>query len=693
MTLAPAGSTPAGGGFPCGLGSLRPSVRLVSVDIFDTVLTRAAGHPTAVFLLLGRVQAAEGITPLSAEVFARARWDAEQRSRSHHGESTSHRHILDELAWALGLADDVVIALESAELALEEQLLSAVPGAGAWLAELRQAFSKVVFVSDTYFPTEFLERQLRHHGLWQHGDALYPSWDVAREKRTGRLYGVVARREHRRRHQVLHVGNDALADGIAARRGGVRTALASAANINRYEEILERYAFATGGLSSLFAGASRLARLGVPAPSASDGTIREVAAGVVAPVLAGYVLHVLNDAVRRGLDRLYFVSRDGEVLLDIARVLASRTGCGVEVRYLYGSRQAWNLPGLHDVTDDQLDWILFPTDFRSVCSVLSRVALAPYEVEPVLATAGFPPESWSTNLDQSQLRALGRLLQQAPLRGMVVARAGERRPLLQRYLAQEGLCDDGSYGIVDIGWFGRMGAGLTGLLQDTGAPGPSVFYFMGLQGVPPARMVADRSAYLFDCGKGVGHDYSRSAGMTYLLETFCAGTHGMVTGYEDDQGRMVPILAGEHNRAALDWGLGTLRATVARFVESVVVDDAVAALDADVRPATVAVLEALALTPTVAEARVWGAFSFADDQTEAFARTLAAPYRSPEVALALLLGRERWRWRRYWPAASRRLSNRVLDGAMGRPLDYSLRGRRKLVRMARDSLALTRQGH
>ena len=692
MAPLSAGSVPADGRFPGGLDSLRPVVRLVSVDIFDTVLTRTVGHPIAVFLLLGRLQADRGITPLSAEVFARARWDAEQRSRLHHGEATSYRHILDELAWALGLGADAVAALEGAELSLEERLLCAVPGAHAWLAEVRAGFSKAVFVSDTYFPTEFLQRQLVRHGLWQRGDSLYASWEVGREKRSARLYGMVARREGVRRRQLVHVGNNPHADGSAARRAGVRAAPATDANINRYEEILERSSFATSGLSSLFAGASRLARLQAPAPSPADVTIRDVAAGVAAPILVGYVLHVLRDAARRGIGRLYFVSRDGEVLLDIARTLAPKMGCEVDMRYLFGSRQAWNLPGLYDVTDEQLDWILFPTDFRSVGSVLARVALTPDDVEPVLAAAGFPAESWSANLDESQLCALGKLLQQQPLRGLVVARAAERRPRLQRYLAQEGLGGDGSYGIVDIGWFGRMGAGLSELLRDAGAAGPSVFYFMGLQGVPPARMVADRSAYLFDSGRGVGHEHTRLPGLTYLLEAFCTGTHGMVTGYEDRGGRIVPVLAGEQNCAAAAWGLGTLRATISRFVDSVMVDIDVAELDADVRPATVALLEALALAPTVAEAQVWGAFPFADDQTEAFTRTLAAPYRSPEVALALLLGRERWRTRRYWPAASRLLSNRVLDGAMGRPLDYSLRGRRKLMRKARDSLAFRREG-
>jgi hypothetical protein len=69
--------------------------------------------------------------------------------------------------------------------------------------------------------------------------------------------------------------------------------------------------------------------------------VDEVGRWVAAPLLVPYVLWLLSDARERGLGRLYFVARDGQVLLAIARRLAPRVGFDGELRYLYGSRRSW----------------------------------------------------------------------------------------------------------------------------------------------------------------------------------------------------------------------------------------------------------------------------------------------------------------------------------------------------------------
>lgn len=657
------------------------SVRLHSVDIFDTVLVRAVGHPTAVFLLLGNAQSRDGLTGISPEMFARARWDAENRARANHGEETSLDQIVGELSWAFDLKPGQARALRERELELEARLLRKVPHAPEWVARLR-IDGRVAFVSDTYYPRLFLLDQLRRHGLWDDRDSLYVSWELGREKRTGRLFPALAQHERMGRRAIVHYGNDRVADVVGPRRSRVRTRPVTAANANRYEQILETFSFATGGLSSLLAGASRLARLedaGAPGVAAA---ITSTVAGVAAPTLVGYVLHIMRDAARRGLERLYFVSRDGQVLHEVAQGLAGRADGPSDLRYLYGSRQAWNLPAITRIDEDHLAWILFATDFRSVRSILARVKLTPEEISAVLTASGFAPPAWSENLRPQQVRSLGVLLQTPPVAARIIATAEAQRAVLVQYLDQEGLMDDVRYGVVDIGWRGRMGANLSTVLRDAGATGPSAFYYFGLQGAPPTGMVADSDAYLFDGGRCVGAAYQAIPGLTHLLETFCAGSHGLVTGYERTGARVWPVFKEAENEGALRWGLPTLRATVARFVNAVVLDRDIVELDADLRPAIAALLAALALGPEPGEASAWGPFPFNDDQTEALTRQLAYPYGAGEVATALLLGRERWKYHRYWPAASRRLSHPVLDSLMGRPLEYSARARRKAVRLA-----------
>ena len=58
-------------------------------------------------------------------------------------------------------------------------------------------------------------------------------------------------------------------------------------------------------------------------------------------MLVGFALWVVAQARRRGVRRLYFVARDGEVMLAAARHVIGRLAPDLELRYLYGSRKPW----------------------------------------------------------------------------------------------------------------------------------------------------------------------------------------------------------------------------------------------------------------------------------------------------------------------------------------------------------------
>lgn len=65
-----------------------------------------------------------------------------------------------------------------------------------------------------------------------------------------------------------------------------------------------------------------------------------VTAYVLAPMLCSYILWVLNEAVKSGKQRLYFLARDGWQMYQIANVLCTELQLPIECRYLYCSRYA-----------------------------------------------------------------------------------------------------------------------------------------------------------------------------------------------------------------------------------------------------------------------------------------------------------------------------------------------------------------
>ncbi len=628
---------------------------VASFDVFDTVLTRAVGSPHSVFLLLGRKLATISMITCTPQAFAHARIHAEHRARENTGgREVTLGQIYVELGAGLGWDETQCARAMEAECALEAELIRPVPGARERVRQARARNEVVAFLSDMYLPAAFVQRQLERHELWLDGDLCYVSSDRGETKRTGELFRALVRTLGVPPSAVTHCGDDAEADVRAAERVGLQVQPLLEGGHTRYQQILESHAWDTDGLSSVMAGASRLARFSVHASSPRERALRDVAAGVVAPALTGFVLWILRRAEQLRLRRLYFVSRDGQILLDIARRLAPKLDIACELHYLYGGRQAWHLPALLDTDDRQLSWILDDTDFLSVRSMLFRVGIAPEEIRDRLRRFGFAEENWSRNLGHRDRQVLRRILQDEAVRELVLRKAAEARTLLVRYLRQEGLLDSSGYALVDVGWQGRAHESLATVLTGAGGSVPIALYF-GLVGGAPDNPDVVREAYFFNKPLGIGFG-NGIPGLIQMLEMFCQGDHGLVVGYCEDGDRIRAVFKTERNQGAIEWGLPIVTNTVHAFAESLLLSQDLIDISADVRPAVADVLKTFWLHPTLIEAIAWGTFPCEDDQGGTYQKPIAESFGWRDVVPALLAGTVRPRYRASWLAGSLELT-------------------------------------
>lgn len=318
-------------------------LRLLCVDVFDTLLTRAVGEPSSVYLLLGQKLFDEGLIALPPETFARARALAEKRERAR-VTGTGDIDLCGgyrELAHAQPALRERVNEMMSEELAMEARLIRAVPGALEELGHARNRGLPVAFVSDMYLPHAFLQSQLDRLGFWQPGDRLFVSSACGFMKaRDGALFRHVLAGYGLQPHEALHVGNHAEDDCAQARRVGLHTVHVPQANPNRYERALEQHRWSSAGASSLLAGASRMARLHARAQTEHERALVDVAAGVGAPVIVSFLVRTLHQAHAQGIARLYHLSREGQILHRLALILCRRMNLPIENRYLHVSRRA-----------------------------------------------------------------------------------------------------------------------------------------------------------------------------------------------------------------------------------------------------------------------------------------------------------------------------------------------------------------
>lgn len=620
-------------------------VHTSSFDVFDTVLTRSVGSPESTFLLLGKQLQGRSLISCTAEAFARIRRDAEQRAFANGGgldSSVNLHQIYEEVGFVLQLTAAEQMQLLEAELALERSLLQPVPEAQELLKAARARGEQILFVSDMYVGTAFVQEMLQRHGLAQTGDRIYVSCDYAQSKQSQRLYGLMLQQEGLAPREVTHCGNNAWADVKMAHRSGLLAHHFDQGNLNRYEEILEAHAWETEGLSSALAGASRLARLSRPAASDHERALRDVAASVAAPFLVGFTLWVLKRAKKLGLKRLYFLARDGQVLLAIARRLIKKLDFDCELHYLYGSRQAWLLPSLTQLNEESLANI-FPVDvdvdLLSVRVLLARFQLQPEEIADCLLDLGLSPSDWDRQLTPTEHRALRhQFLNPGPVQDQVLAKAAAARHLLKTYLQDVGVLSGQPMGLIDLGTGATLFHALSALCANEKIRPPHGFYLGLRQGVKASRFGMPE-VYLQDQRRNLG--FTDAQGLVTMLETFCSADHGSVIGYRQvskpselgQVSRVEPIFTEPQNQRVLDWGYDVVRETIYAVADRLLLNPELLNPEATVCGACLDLFNVFWNHPTRAESIAWGSFPMEDGWgKEAVSIPLAMAYGWADVA-------------------------------------------------------------
>lgn len=593
---------------------IRDKARVASFDIFDTVVTRRVGEPRAAFLLLGRRLQRAAEIDTSPHAFAKARTDAEIRTFGNAGgldSSVTLRDIYAELGNALHWPLAQIEQVYQRELELESELLVAIPDGRRRVEVARQRGEQIAFISDMYLSADFLENMLRERDLFIDGDTLVVSNEVQASKATGRLWPLVLEQLHVFPHQLHHVGNDARSDGRTAQKAGISNEVIERNNPNRYERVLERHAEATDGLTSVLAGASRIARLDPPDPDRR--ALSDVAAGVVAPFVIGNLLWTLEVARKENLAALFFVARDGQVLCDVARALADRVGYKGELTYVYGSRQAWSLGGLTSRHADELNPIVPDSGDvdASLRQVLARIELTPEEISVPLSHAGFHRATWGRPLAAGQAATLRDVLTQDPdVSRLVRDNAKRSRDLVLGYLDQVGALTSEPIGFVDLGTGATLFNSLGAMLESVGQKPPMGFYF-GLRSKIPDMGFGKPLTYVRNEDERVG--FMNTPGLLTLVELACTADHGSVLGYQDVKGTVIPLFDEFGNEPVVDWGLPIIRQTVRRVAEEMLLQPDLIGTDGiDLRPAILDVFEEFWTSPSTEEAETWGAYPFED---------------------------------------------------------------------------------
>ena len=408
----------------------------------------------------------------------------------------------------------------------------------------------------------------------------------------------------------------------------------AAAEANRYEQIMAAHSVRPGDLAGRFARASQAARAAVEVTSEREAAIRDVAAGVAGPALVGFVIWIQEQARRRGLRRLRFLSRDGQVVYELTRRLAFVVDVELDLEYVYSSRLTWSLAATRPERLAEAPWLFNSFVKSNATDVCARLGLTLAQYRPAMLACGVSLEPDARADQPAQAQALLRFVSRPEVARAVEARITALRRLVLDYAAQHQLAEHDT-GLVDIGWTGRMVGSLIQVCEaaDTlGTSRPHIL-FWGHEPRPTTGWTdPDRvGAYVYNTATGQGTEW-RVPDAPFVMETFCMGDHGIVSGYRvGGAGLIEPVLLSHRNDAAESWGLGLYRSTLYAFCAALSSSDA-SLRGGDVRSMVHQVMDAFWCHPTPAEAVAWGAYPYDSDPAGTAVRPLARPFTDQDYA-------------------------------------------------------------
>jgi hypothetical protein len=205
----------------------------------------------------------------------------------------------------------------------------------------------------------------------------------------------------------------------------------------------------------------------VTAAPGYEAAIRDVAAGVAAPAPVAFVVWLVEEARRRGLERLRFLSRDGQVLDEMARRLAPAAGTRLDLAYAYSSRLTWSLAATDPQSLAQTAWLYNSFIHSNAADVCSRRGLPAADFQQVMVDCGVSLDPDARADQPAQADALRRFAATPEVAQAAGARISMMRGLVLDYVAQHQFADAAT-GLVDIGWMGRMAGAFIELCEAAG---------------------------------------------------------------------------------------------------------------------------------------------------------------------------------------------------------------------------------
>ncbi|POA36573.1 HAD family hydrolase [Pseudomonas sp. GW456-12-1-14-TSB6] len=520
--------------------------KLKTVDVWDTLLRRDC-HPECIklataahvyFQLLGKFkQSYPGYWEIyKARIYTELRLARAARDA---GQDEEYEIVQVFKAWLKEILecefeDELAQRFADYELSVEMLRTFKDPDIEDFLKQFPA--EKTVFLSDFYMSSDMLKKLLEHKGLGHLYDEGISSCDVGLNKRSGALFQHAQNLYGASSQEHVHIGDHPWSDVEAPQKMGIAGTSFLPDKSHAAREYREGL-FASR--DTLFKNLRDLSIQAAEIPSLTLGKTETAALrfGVeAAPLFLGFVLWISEQALLQNLDRIFFLTREGEFFLRIYRILFPNNqlfGHQLPVASeLEVSRLSTFAASMRDVSNQELNRIWRLNQSQKVSGLFSSLGLDHTDFSDLLSELGLSPSDVIDDPENNS--CLSRLINSETFSSAVKNKISEQRTLLIEYLKDRGITDGENVGIVDIGWRGTIQDNLARVETKTHFHG----MYLGLRKMINSQPHnTSKSAYAADELRDA--DTGKLFESFAVLEMLCTSNKGSTEKYIKSQGSVI----------------------------------------------------------------------------------------------------------------------------------------------------------
>lgn len=339
---------------------------LHTFDIFDTIIRRRGIAPKSVFYLIqSRMKKADELSfpQYLIERYPAIRQEVEFDTRTAYKRTTYERDtetievtldaILSRLQESYSLTDDQKQFLFDAETQIEIDVTEPRKKMIDEYFSLKQAGHEVFLISDMYLPSETIRKMITKVDSRFADEKLFLSSDSGYQKSLGTLYEYVFFNIDYKYSRWVHHGDNKRADGSVPRRYGIVTYNHDMDTMRPYEkELVERAPDIYRNDAFLFAKKMQQYRWQcIDEEEMNFNGHMYYNYAYIGSAFVPYVYWCLKHAIHQGYESVYFISRDGHFLKQIADVLIEKLHLNIQSKFIFASRKVWRVPSFIDEID------------------------------------------------------------------------------------------------------------------------------------------------------------------------------------------------------------------------------------------------------------------------------------------------------------------------------------------------------